>query len=222
MTRRLALALAASAFAAQANPFADIAGGTTTSYSQTTYTYDVGGLPQEFSHNRFGLDFSEMGNRWFYGGISLGLVFVDGETEPLVADEGIPGYLFGVFGGVRYGFLEDKLNVNFEGRYTREWESGDIDGTSDSTSIRTGEGSLRLGLSYRFPDLQVSAGAYSSNVVGEVERTGTIVGTASLQDTESSGAYAGMEIKLFGGYALGVRIESGARETQALTFSTGF
>ena len=46
MTRCLALALATLALAAQANPLADIAGGTTTSYSQTTYTYNVGGLPQ--------------------------------------------------------------------------------------------------------------------------------------------------------------------------------
>ena len=219
---RLALfLLALSATLAHANPLTDVAGGTTTYYSNTSSTYSVGGVDQEFTKGTLGLDFSEKGNDWFYGGVSLGIVFLDAETEPLVADNGVPGYLFGVFGGVEHGFLEDRLNLNAEGRYSREWVSGDIGATTDSTSVRTGEGSLRLGLSYRFESLQLSAGAYSSNVTGEVTRTGVINGSSSFEDTESSGAYAGLDIKLYGGFALGLRAESGARETLALTFSSG-
>ena len=127
-----------------------------------------------------------------------------------------------MFGGIKYGFFEDRLNINAEGRYAREWVSGSIGATTDSTSVRTGEGSLRLGLSYRFDSLQLSAGAYSSNVTGEIERTGVINGSNNFEDTESSGAYGGVDIKLYGGFALGLRAETGARETLALTFSTGF
>jgi hypothetical protein len=207
---------------AQANPLADVAGGSTTYYSNSTSTYSVAGVDQEFTKGTLGLDFSEMGNDWFYAGVSLGIVFLDAETEPLIADNGVPGYLFGVFGGIKHGFLEDRLNINAEGRYAREWVSGDIGATTDSTSVRTGEGSLRLGLSYRWESLQLSAGAYSSNVTGEIARTGVVNGSAAFEDTESSGAYGGVDIKLYGGFALGLRVESGARETAALTFSTGF
>lgn len=223
MTARLiALVLASTAAIATANPLADVAGGTTTYYSNVATTYSVGGVDQEFNTGTLGLDYSEMGNRWFYGGLRLGLVFLDAETEPLIAESSIPGYVFGVFGGIHKRFFDDRLGVNAEGSYTRSWVSGDIGATTDSTSVRLGEGSLRFGLSYRFSQLQLSAGAYSSNVVGEVERTGVINGIASIEDTEQTGAYAGLDIKLDGGFALGLRVESGARETMALTFSTGF
>lgn len=220
---RLALSLMAlGAFCAHANPLADVAGGTTTYYSQTDATYSVGGVDQDFTHARVGLDYSEMGNSWLYGGVTLGIVFLDAPTEPLIADSGVPGYVFGIFGGVQKKFFSDRLAINAEGRYLREWVSGDIGATTDATSIRFGEGSLRLGLSYRFEDVQFSAGAYSSNVVGEITRTGVVPGTADFEDTESTGAYAGVDVKLYGGFALGLRAESGARETVAITFSTGF
>lgn len=222
MTARLtAFALALSAAVAQANPLADVANGTTTYYSNVTSTYSVAGVDQEFSKGTLGFDYSESGNSWFYGGIRLGLVFLEAETEPLIADSGIPGYVFGVFGGIQKGFLDHRLFVNAEGMYSREWVSGTIGGGTDSTSVRTGEGSLRLGASYRFDEVQFSAGVYSSNVIGEVTRTGVISGTASFQDTETSGAYAGLDIKLNEGFAMGLRVESGARETMAITFSSG-
>lgn len=220
--RRIALSSAFVAVAASANPLADVAGGTTTYYSSVATTWSVGGVDQEFDVGTLGLDFSEMGNSWFYGGVRLGIAFLDAENEPLIADDGIPGYSFGVFGGIHKRYFDDKLGVNAEAWYARTWVSGDIGATTDSTSVRLGEGSLRLGLSYRFESLQLSAGAYSSNVVGEVERTGVINGIADIEDTESTGAYAGLDIKLDGGFALGLRVESGARETMALTFSTGF
>ena len=218
----LLIAAALVAGIVQANPMADVAGGTTTYYSKTDATYSVTGVDQEFSHNRIALDFSEKGNDWFYGGITLGLAFVDAQTEPLIADTGIPGYVFGVFGGVRQRIFTDGLAVNAEGRYFREWVSGKISGGTDETSIKFGEGSLRLGLSYRFEQVQFSAGAFSSNVVGDITRTGVISGTAGFEDTESSGAYLGADIKLYEGFALGLRMESGARETVAITFSSGF
>jgi hypothetical protein len=207
---------------AHANPMADVAGGTTTYYSKTDSTYSVAGVDQEFSHNRIALDFSEKGNDWFYGGISIGFEFLDASGEPLIADTGIPGYLFGVFGGVRQRIFMDGLHVNAEGRYFREWLTGTVGGGTDETSVRFGEGSLRLGLSYRFDTVQFSAGAFSSNVVGEITRTGVVSGTARFEDTESSGAYVGADIKLYEGFALGFRVESGAHETYAITFSSGF
>lgn len=216
------LVLAFGAGIAQANPLADVVGGTTTYYSQTDSTYSVGGVDQDFRHKRIGLDYSEMGNSWLYGGITVGIVFLDAATEPLIADDNIPGYSFGVFGGVQKKFFSDKLAINAEGRYLREWVSGDIGATTDNTSVRFGEGSLRLGLSYRFEDVQFSAGAYSSSVSGDISRTGVVTGSASFEDTESSGAYGGVDVKLYGGFALGLRAETGARETMALTFSTGF
>ena len=223
MSLRLAVVpLAFVTVAAAANPLADVAGGTTTYYSNVASTYSVGGVDQEFSTGTLGLDYSEMGNRWLYVGLRLGIAFLDAESEPLIADDGIPGYVFGVFGGIRQNFFDDRLGVNAEASYTRTWVSGDIGATTDATSVKLGEGSLRLGLSYRFEALQLSAGAYSSNVVGDVTRTGLINGSASLEDTESSGAYAGLDVKIDGGFALGLRAESGARETVALTFSTGF
>lgn len=222
MTRVLLVLLSLSAALATANPLADVVGSATVYYSNTTATYSVAGVDQEFVQGRVGLDYSEMGNKWFYGGVSVGMVFLDAETEPLIAETGVPGYLFGVFGGVHKAFFDHRLGIHAEGRYTREWVSGDVGATTDSTSVRLGEGSLRLGLSWRFEPVQFSAGAYSSNVVGEVTRTGVIAGGAEIADTESSGAYAGLDIKLDGGFALGLRVESGARETVALTFSTGF
>jgi hypothetical protein len=207
---------------AQANPMADVAGGTTTYWSKTDSTYSVAGVDQEFSHNRIALDFSEKGNDWFYGGITIGFEFLDAQSEPLIADTGIPGYLFGVFGGVRQQIFMDGLAVNAEGRYFREWVSGSVQGGTDETSVKFGEGSLRLGLSYRFEEVQFSLGAYSSNVVGEITRTGVVSGTARFEDTDSSGAYLGADIKLYEGFALGLRAESGARETIAITFSSGF
>ncbi len=222
MTRLALSLLALFAASASANPLADVAGGTTTYYSNVATTYSVGGVDQEFNTGTLGLDYSEMGNRWFYGGLRLGLVFLDAETEPLIADSGIPGYVFGVFGGIHKRYFDDKLGVNAEGSYTRSWVSGDIGATTDSTSVRLGEGSLRLGLSYRFGEFQLSAGAYSSNVVGEVTRTGVINGIAVIADTDTTGAYAGIDIKLDGGFAMGLRVESGASETMALAFSSGF
>ena len=220
--RLTALAFALCAASALANPLADVAGGTTTYYSNVSSTYSVGGVDQEFSKGTLGFDFSELGNQWFYGGIRIGLVFLDAKTEPLIADSGIPGYVFGIFGGVCKRFFDNRLSVNAEGIYSRDWVSGTIAGGTDETSVRGGEGSLRLGLAYRFQTVQFSAGAYSSNVVGEVTRTGAISGTARYEDTESTGAYAGLDITLDGGFAMGLRAEAGARETMAITFSTGF
>lgn len=221
--QRLALALLALfTSTAFANPMADVAGGTTAYWSKTDATYSVSGVDQEFSHTRIAVDFSEKGNDWFYGGITFGLAFLDAQTEPLIGDTGIPGYVFGIFGGVRQRIFTDGLHVNAEGRYFREWESGSLSGGTDEASIKFGEGSLRLGLSYRFSALQFSAGAFSSNVTGEITRTGVVGGTARFEDTESSGAYLGADIKLYEGFALGLRAESGARETIAITFSSGF
>jgi opacity protein-like surface antigen len=220
--RLAALATACMASIAHANPLSDVVGGTTTYYAQTEATYSVGGVDQVFTHSRLGLDYSEMGNSWLYGGITVGIVFLDAATEPLIADESIPGYMFGVFGGVQKRFFSDKLAINAEARYLREWMSGDIGATTDNTSVKFGESSLRLGLSYRFEDVQFSAGGYSSNVSGDINRTGAVPGSATFEDTETSGAYAGVDVKLYGGFAVGLRAESGARETAALTFSTGF
>ena len=221
--QRLAIAsIALVAGLAWANPLADVAGGTTAYWSKTDSTYVVGGLDQEFTHNRIAVDFSEKGNDWFYAGITIGLVFLDAQSEPLIADSGIPGYVFGVFGGVKKQVFLQGLDVNAEGRYIREWESGTVAGGTDDTSIKFGEGSLRLGLSYRMDSVQFSLGAYSSNVVGEVTRTGLVIGNANFEDSESSGSYAGVDIKLYDGFAMGLRVEAGARETIALTFSSGF
>lgn len=214
---------ALSSIGAHANPYSDTAGAFTASYSQTSATYSIAGVERDFTHHRYGIDYSEMGNDWFYGGIGVGLAFLDGASEPLISETSLPGYLFGLYGGVRYAMLDDSLALNLEARYLREWESGEISGSGgDQTTVRFGEGSVRLGASYRFAKVQLSAGGYSSNVVGHIERTGTVAGTADIEDTEQSGIYAGFEFKLDSGYAIGTRVESGAHDTLALTFSTSF
>jgi hypothetical protein len=216
-----AIALLLAAPAALANPLSDSAGSTTVSYSNVKADYLVAGVERELTRERLMLDYSEMGNSWFYGGISAGLVFLDGESEPLIDDSSVPGYAFGVFGGIDLAFFDERLGVHLEGSYHREWVSG-LTSTGDDTSMKFGDGSLRAGVSWRFSQVRLSAGAFSSNATGEIERTGLSPGTAQLEEVESSGAYAGLEIKLDGGYGFGARAESGARDTVALTFSTRF
>ena len=221
MRRTLAVIALAVAPVAFANPLTDVAGGATAFYAQTKATYSVAGTDRDFTMNRIALDYSEQANNWLYVGIRVGLSFLDASSEPLIDSTSLPGYYFGVFGGVRF-FERGGFSITGEGRYARDWWHGTVSG--DALSVDEGEGVFQLGASYRInKEFNISAGGYSSNSEGHIDRTGTTLpGSADFTDTASTGAYAGIDVVLADGGSLGFRWEGGANETLAFTYSVGF
>jgi hypothetical protein len=165
------------------------------------------------------LDYAEAANDWLYLGVSLGLGFDTMEAEPLVFDSDPSGYAAGIFAGAR--FLEaGGFALTAEARHNRVYNDGES--ATQTATLDYGETTGRLGALFRWRDLELGAGAYTLRIDGEIDATGTPTGSADFAETEQSGIYAGARIRIDGGYALGVKVESGAREGYALTFSTRY
>lgn len=215
----LAFAATLSAVAAGADLYEQRPGGAEVYYAGTTTAVDFGGVEHDLDSARLMLDFAEAANDWLYIGGAVGLAFEQMPTHPLITDTDPVGYVLGAFAGAR--FLEvGPFALQAEARYQRVFTSGS-DSASDS-EIRYGETSGRLGAAFRWRKLEVQAGGYTLRVDGDVESTGGVVGTASFTEVETSGVYGALRLQIDGGYTLGIRGESGARETLAFTFSSRF
>ena len=194
-------------------------GGTEVYYAGTTTAVSVGGVEHDLDSSRLMLDYAESANDWLYLGFGVGLAFDQMSTEPLVANTDPVGYAFGAFAGAR--FLEmGPFALTAEARYQRIYTEGS-DSASDSI-LKYGETSGRLGAAFRWQKLELAAGGYTLRLSGDIESTGTVAGTGEFEEVEQSGVYGAARLAIDGGYALGLRVESGARETVAFTFSTRF
>lgn len=217
------LALAASVAGAAENDheslYRERPGGAEVYYAAHTTVVDVAGFERDLDSARFMLDYAEAANDWLYLGFSIGMTFDNMQAEPLVTDADPTGYGFGVFAGAR--FLEvGPFAVLLEARHNSIDGAGT--GSAQESTLTYTETIGRLGATYRWQAVELAAGAFTLAVDGEVESTGGVVGTADFEAVESSGAWGSLRLRIDGGYALGLRFESGARETLAFTFSTRF
>ena len=207
------------ALPAAADPYAERSGGATAYYLRSEASYEVAGVERDFTHRRYALDYSEQANDWLHLGISMGLAFSEAPGEPLLATLEPSGYLFGVFGGAKL-FEHGRFTVGVELGYLRE--VGDSADATDEVTLELSEGRAQLSAAYRFDALRLVAGAYALEVSGEIERSGGTPGTARFEQVEGSGALLGLELPLANQHALGLRVESGARDSVVLSFSTRF
>jgi hypothetical protein len=215
----LVLASSLPALAADHDRFAERPGGAEVYYASTTTVVDVAGVEHDLDSSRLMLDFAESANDWLYLGVAIGLAFDTMPSEALVADTDPVGYALGAFAGAR--FLEmGPFALTAEGRYQRVYTEGS--GAAQDAVLKYSEGSGRFGAVFRWQTLELAAGGYTLRVDGDIESSGGVVGLASFTEVEQNGAYAAVRLAIDGGYALGLRLESGARETLAFTFSTRF
>lgn len=213
------LAVAATFAAAGDDLYRQRPGGAEAYYVSVSTPVDVGGVEHDLDSGRLVFDYAEAANDWLYLGFSVGLSFDNMQSEPLIADTDPTGYTFGVFAGAR--FLElGPFALNLEGRHQRVADSGT--GSVQESEMQYTETSFRLGALYRWEKVELGAGGYTLAVDGDLESTGTVIGTATFAEVETSGAYALVRLAIDGGFALGLRAESGARESLAFTFSTRF
>lgn len=219
--RTLALCLIAlaapGAFADEADTW--YPGGAETEFARVTTTLKVGGVAREFERSLFSFDYSEAATSWLHLGITVGLSFDAAQDEPLVGDSEPAGYLFGVFAGARL-FQSGGFAADAELRYVGDYAEGDASG--DTTKLRLDETVARLALSYRFTTVELSGGAYAYAASGEVERSGVLIGKADLEEVDSGGAFGAVRLRTDGGFGLGLRAETGARESIAFVFSSTF
>jgi hypothetical protein len=219
VTATLALASALAAGASDVDRFAQRPGGAEVYYSSTTTVVDVAGVEHDLDSGRLMLDFAEAANDWLYLGFAIGLAFDSMPSQPLVADTDPVGYALGAFAGAR--FLEmGPFALTAEGRYQRIYTEGS--GATQETTLKYSEGSGRFGAVFRWQKVELAAGGYTLRVDGEIETSGAPAGLADLTEVEQSGVYGGVRLAIDGGYTLGLRLESGARETLAFTFATRF
>lgn len=195
-------------------------GGAEVYWTTATTAVEFAGVAHDLETSRLMVDYSEAANDWLYIGLSVGLTFDSAETQPLVANTDPAGYVFGLFTGVR--FLElGGFALTAEARYLRDYSNGEDDLGSES-SLHFAETSGRFGAMYRWQMLELQAGAYSLRLSGDVDSIGTVVGTAEMAEVDQSGAYGIARFKIDGGYALGLRAESGARDSLTFSFSARF
>jgi len=214
----LLASLSSAAFAGE-DAFSHRPGGAEVYYASSTTAVSVAGVEHDLDSSRLMLDFAEAANDWLYLGFAAGLAFDQMTTEPLVTDSDPVGYAFGVFTGAR--FLEmGPFALMAEARYQRVFNEGT--GSVSITTLKYSETGGRFGAAFRWEKVELQAGAYTLRVAGDIESTGTVAGTATFEEVEQGGAYGAVRLKIDGGYVLGLRIESGARETLAFTFSTRF
>lgn len=206
-------------FAAEHDRFAERPGGAEVYYATSTTAIDVAGVEYDLDSGRLMLDFAESANDWLFIGFAVGIAFDTMLSEPLVADSDPVGYALGVFAGTR--FLEmGPFALTAEARHQRVYTEGS--GAAQESVLKYGETTGRFGAVFRWSQVELAAGGYSLRVDGDIESSGGVAGLASFTEVEQSGVYAGARLAIDGGYALGLRLESGARETLAFTFSTRF
>jgi len=194
-------------------------GGAEVAFVHVTSTLAVGGIEREFQRSMLSVDYSEAATSWLHLGITGGLSFNAAEDEPLMGGNEPSGYHFGAFAGARL-FRSGGFEVNCEVRYVGDYATGDT--TGDETNLRLDEGSARIALSYAFADLELVGGAYAYRASGEVERTGVLTGTLDIEEVETGGSFAAVRLRTDEGFGLGLRAESGARESVAFVFSSSF
>jgi hypothetical protein len=208
-----------SAIAAGDDLYHERPGGAEVYYAGTTTVVSVAGVEHDLDSSRVMLDYAESANDWLYLGLAIGLSFDQMSTEPLIGATDPVGYALGAFAGAR--FLErGPFALLAEARYQRIYTEGS-DGTSDSI-LKYSESGGRLGAAFRWEKIELQAGGYTLRIAGDIESTGAAAGVASFEEVEQSGVFGAARLAIDGGYALGLRVESGARETVAFTFSTRF
>ena len=215
----LALASTLAAGASDVDRFAHRPGGAEVYYASTTTVVEIAGVEHDLDSGRLMLDFAEAANDWLYLGMTVGAALDSMPSAALVADTDPVGYALGAFAGAR--FLEmGPFALTAEARYQRVFTEGS--GAAQDTTLQYGETSGRFGAVFRWRKLELAAGGYTLRVDGEIESSGTPAGLADFTEVEQSGVYGGARLAIDGGYTLGVRLESGARESLAFTFATRF
>jgi len=215
----LSLAAALSTAALAEGAFAERPGGAEVHFASITTEVEVGGVTHELDSQRVALDFAEAANDWLYVGVAVGLAFEQLSTVALVDDADPSGYTGGVFVGARF-FELGPFALEAEARHQRVYAEGS--GTAQDATLRYGETSARLTALFRWRKLELAAGGHTLRVDGEAEATGALAGAVEFTEVERSGVHGALRLAIDGGYALGVRVESGARDGFALTFSTRF